>query len=431
MRRLSAWLSCLLILMSPVSCKSASAPATASPADPDAAPLVLLIGLDGLHPDMISRQMAPHISALAQRGVRAQAMYPVMPSVTFVNFYSIATGLYPEHHGMVDNAPYDRLADEQFDRARGPTEARWWQGEPIWITAEKQGLPTAIMFWLGSETSHAGLRPSVWTPYQHDKPYQERVDEVLAWYDVPQDRQPRFAAVYFDRVDSAGHYFGPDSPEVRAAVTEVDTYVGQLIEGLARRGLNERITIIIVSDHGMAAIDPGKVIDVGGIMAMDSVHVPQFRGAYAGSNHTFLHIYAEPDVIDQTHEALEGFHPNLHVYRRGAMPAHYRFDYPGRGPDLFLVADPGWSVRNASLGGWRAPIPGQHGYDSRSPEMAASFVGAGPIFPKGQTVEAFENVNVYLMIACALGIVPATTDGDRQLVENITGGRCPAGPSQE
>lgn len=150
------------------------------------APLVLMIGLDGLSPHMVDRWEAPHLKALAARGVRAEAMIPVMPSVTFVNFYSLATGLYPEHHGMVENYPYDKAAGVQFDRATGPTEERWWQGEPIWITAEKQGLPTSIMFWLGSEVAHDGVRPARWTPYEHNKPYQDRVDEVLAWYDAPE-----------------------------------------------------------------------------------------------------------------------------------------------------------------------------------------------------------------------------------------------------
>ncbi|MFN4185980.1 MAG: ectonucleotide pyrophosphatase/phosphodiesterase, partial [Hyphomonas sp.] len=193
------------------------------------APLVIMIGLDGLNPSMIDRWEAPNLKALAARGVRAEAMRPVMPSVTFVNFYSLATGLYPKHHGMVENYPYDKVAKEQFDRATGPQEERWWQGEPIWVTAEKQGLPTSIMFWLGSEVPHDGVRPTRWTPYEHNKPYQDRVDEVLAWYDAPEAELPRFAALYFDRVDTAAHYFGPGSEKAKEAVAEVDGYVGQIV----------------------------------------------------------------------------------------------------------------------------------------------------------------------------------------------------------
>ncbi len=389
-------------------------------------PRVLMIGLDGLHPDMIARWDAPNLKALAARGVKAEAMIPVMPSVTFVNFYAIATGLYPERHGMVANAPYDRVLDEQFQSATGPQEARWWQGEPIWVTAEKQGLPTAIMFWLGSEVEHQGVRPTRWTPYQHEKPYQERVDEVLAWYDGPEQERPRLAAVYFDRVDTAGHYFGPDAPETKAAVAEVDSYVGQLIAGLEARGLADSTTIIVVSDHGMAFTPPGQVLDVGAFIDLDQLVVPQFTGPYGGSGHPSLQVYGEGPALEAAYDGLASVSEHVRVYRRGEMPAHYHFDHPTRGPDLFAVADPGWLMRSANVGGWRAPIPGNHGYDNLHPTMAATFIAAGSTFPEGQVAAPFENVNVYGLIACALGLLPAATDGDPMVVEKVTGGRCPA-----
>lgn len=429
MSRLKIWALSALAGMAIAACThktpEPAPPVPVAVSDADV-PLVLMIGLDGLHPSMVERWEAPHLKALAARGVTTERMIPVMPSVTFVNFYSIATGLYPKHHGMVANYPYDAEADEFFDPAASPQQERWWQGEPIWVTAEKQGLPTSIMFWLGSEVSHDGVRPARWTPYEHNKPYQDRVDEVLAWYDVPEEELPRFAALYFDRVDTAGHYTGPNSTTTREAVAEVDGYVGQLVEGLTTRGLIERTTIIIVADHGMAWIDPEQVIDIGEFMNLSDLVVPQFNGPYGGSAHPFIQIYGEESVIAQTHEALKDVHPNIHVYTRETMPAHYHFDHPTRGPDLFVVGDPGWTVRNANLGGWRPPIPGMHGFDNLEPVMGATFIGAGPIFPEGEVAVPFENVNVYSFIACALGIEPAETDGDPEIVESVTGGRCPS-----
>jgi alkaline phosphatase D len=405
------------------------APPSTAPAEaaaPEAPQRALLIGLDGFRPEMLGWD-APNLNALAARGVRAEAMIPVMPSVTFVNFYSLATGLYPQNHGMVANNPYDAEAKEFFQPATGPQEERWWQGEPIWITAEKQGLKTAIMFWLGSEVPHEDMRPSVWTPYQHDKPYQERVDQVLAWYDVPDAERPRFAAVYFDRVDTVTHYTGPNSDEAKAAVTEVDAYIGQLIAGLEAHGLAETTTIIVVSDHGMAYTPPEQVIDVGEYIDLGQLVVPQFTGPYGGSGHPFLQIYGEGPALEAAYNGLSIASEHIRVYRRGAMPAHYHLDHPTRGPDLLAVADPGWLMRSLDVGGWRAPIPGNHGFDNLAPEMAATFVAAGPVFPEGAVAAPFENVNVYGMIACALGITPAKTDGDPAVVAAVTGGRCPAG----
>ena len=399
-----------------------SAPAEAAPVS---SPRVLLIGLDGFRPEMLDWD-APNLEALAARGVRAEAMIPVMPSVTFVNFYSLATGLYPENHGMVANYPYDAEAREHFQQATGPTEERWWQGEPIWVTAEKQGLKTAIMFWLGSEAPHDGVRPSIWTPYQHEKPYQERIDEVLAWYDVPDAERPRFAAVYFDRVDTVTHYTGPNSTEAKAAVTEIDAYVGQLIDGLKARGLADTTTIIIVSDHGMAYTPPEQVLDVGEYIDLGQLVVTQFVGPYGGSGHPFLQIYGEGPALEAAYNGLSIASEHIRVYRAGAMPAHYHLDHPTRGPDLLAVADPGWLMRSVNVGGWRAPIPGNHGYDNLAPEMAATFLAAGPAFPEGAVAAPFANVNVYGLIACALGITPGETDGDPAVVAEITGGRCPA-----
>lgn len=435
MSQLKIWAVSLLAAAALAGCAhqgegAATAPVAEVAQAEQAAPLVLLIGLDGLNPPMIDRWEAPNLKALAARGVRAESMYPVMPSVTFVNFYSIATGLYPEHHGMVANYPYDRERNEFFLPATGPQQEYWWQGEPIWVTAEKQGLPASIMFWLGSEVPHDGIRPTRWSPYEHEKPYQERVDEVLAWYDAPEEELPRFGAIYFDRVDTAAHYFGPESDEAREAVAEVDGYVGQLVAGLEARGLRERTTIIVVSDHGMAFVDESRTIDIGEYLDLTQLVVPQFNGPYGGSAQPWIQIYGEDDIIEQTYQALKDVHPNIHVYTRETAPDHYHYDHSTRGPDLFVVGDPGWTVRNANLGGWRPPIPGMHGYDNLDPSMGATFIASGPIFGEGETVAPFENVNVYLMIACALGLDSAQTDGKPEEVERVTGGRCKAAELQ-
>ena len=270
MRRIICWTAALAAGLFVAACSLQAPPPEAQNAppapvaetDPANLPRVLMIGIDGLNPDKLDQWDAPNIKALAARGVKVEAMIPAMPTKTFVNFYTLATGLYPEHHGMVDNEPWDRALGEKFPRATGAQEARWWGGEPIWITAEKQGLNASIMFWLGSEVAVDGIRPSRWRPYEHEKPYQERVDEVLSWYDSAPEYQPRFAAVYFDRVDTAGHYTGPDSDETKAALKEVDGYVGQLVDGLKARGLLEHTTVIVVSDHGMVSIDEDHAVEV-------------------------------------------------------------------------------------------------------------------------------------------------------------------------
>lgn len=412
-------------------CASVTTPSTEQGLDaraPSETPeRVLLIGLDGFRHDYLELYQAPHLEALAMRGTGTEAMIPVMPSKTFVNFYSIATGLYPENHGMTDNAPYDTELGEGFVNPVSAQDPFWWGGEPIWITAEKAGLNTAVMFWLGSEVEFDGVRPSIWTPYEHNKPYQERVDEVLAWYDVPVSEQPHFAAVYFDAVDTAGHRFGPESDAVAEAVREVDSLVGQLLAGLEARGLRDSTNIIIVSDHGMTPVDPDLLIAVDEWMDFETVYAPAMEGRWGAGSQPYLHVFGEPDAIDAAYQALLGAHPNMQVWKAGEMPDTFHFDHPTRGPDLFVLADAGWSLVAPSLTtSPRAPIPGNHGYDNRDPLMGAFFLGAGPRFEPGVTAPAFENVNLYGVMACALGVEPAQTDGNPQMVSTLTGGRCPA-----
>lgn len=393
-------------------------------------PIVLMIGLDGLRHDAIDRWDAPNLRALAARGTRPQRMYPVMPSKTFVNFYSLATGLYPEHHGMVSNAPYDRTYDEVFSSSGGsPQDPRWWGGEPIWITAENQDQRSNIMFWLGSEIEHDGVRPSVWHPYVHEMPYEERITEVLSWYDAPEAERPRLAAVYFDHVDSITHVAGPFTPEEGEAVALVDALVGELVDGLTQRGLIDRANIIIVSDHGMVPISVERTVALDTLSDLDGLFIPEFSGRHGAGLEPFVMAYGENEAVERAYAALDGANEHVSVYRRGEMPDSWHFDHPDRGPDLFVLAEPGWllTLSTADLTNpWLAGMHGTHGYDNRDESMGATFIGAGPIFPEGTRPEAFENVNVYLMIACALGLAPAATDGDPALVARITGGRCPA-----
>lgn len=392
--------------------------------------IVVMIGLDGLRYDALDRWDAPNLQALADRGVRAERMHPVMPSKTFVNFYSLATGLYPEHHGMVSNSPWDATHERHFSTRDGsPQDPFWWDGEPIWITAERQDVRSHIMFWLGSEAPFDGDQATVWHPYQHDMPYDDRIAEVLSWFDAPAEEQPRFAAVYFDHVDTVEHRAGPFTPEEGAAVAEVDRLVGNLVAGLEARGLLDRTNIIIASDHGMAPVSTERVILVDSYSNLDGLFVEEFAGPYGAGLEPFLMAYGNEDAVARAYAELQDVHPHLTAYRREDMPAHWHFDYPGRGPDLFILADPEWLITTSEAdltNPYLASLSGMHGYENRAESMGATFIGAGPIFPEGTRPEAFENVNVYGVIACALGLEPAETDGDPAVVERITGGNCPA-----
>src|SRR6266851_279484 len=227
----------------------------------DPEPILILISFDGWRWDYIDRVPAPNLKALASRGVRATELIPSFPSFTFPNHYTIATGLFPEHHGVVANTMAEPGFPERFtmssDTAKDP---RWWGGEPIWVTAVLQGRRAASMFWPGTEVAIRGIRPTYWVPFDDNVPNAERVARSVGWLALPDSRRPAFVSVYFSEFDHAGHDAGPESAELLAAATHLDEALGDLIEGVKRLGLDDRTTIVVVSDHGMTSVADDRLI---------------------------------------------------------------------------------------------------------------------------------------------------------------------------
>ena len=379
-------------------------------------PIVIMIGVDGLRADTLERMRAPNLQSLADTGVRAN-MIPAMPTKTFVNFYSLATGLHPKNHGFVSNYPYDRELGRQFDRQTDVSDPMWWGGEPIWITAEKQGVKAATYFWVGSEVEIDGVRPSFWKPYQQNKDYAERVEEVLQWLALPEKQRPRLITLYFSAVDSAAHDFGVGSSQEREAVAKVDKHIGDLLLGLSKLGLKQRANIVIVADHGMVNLSDQRVINLDPWLDLSAFIVPDWSSNSTSVHAPFLNLYAAPKLVDAAYNKLHKAHPKMRVLRRGNFPTDYHFDHPQREPDLMLLADTGWSIYASR--DKRQPPPmlklgrsvATHGYDNQDPLMHATFIASGPAFKKKLMASPFNNIEVYGLLACALKVKPAKTDG--------------------
>jgi alkaline phosphatase D len=396
-----------------------TAPPVAKPMAKDG-PIVVMVGIDGLRWDAIDRHEAPNLRALAKGGVRAQGLIPVMPSVTFVNFYSIATGLYAEHTGVTSNLAYSRETGRLMERGTHG-ESEWWGGEPIWVTAEKQGVTTAAMFWLGSEAEIAGKRPTHWYPYQHNKPKEERITQVLDWLSMPEGERPRLITLYFHDVDSAEHRYGPETPEEGAAIKAVDKHIGDLVAGIKKMGMEDRVNLIIVSDHGMTKVKENALIYLDDYISLGDVMVPKFASRDGASGGPYMHIYVkDPANIDTVYHQLANANPKLQVYRRGHLPKRWHVNNDDRTGDLFVVAEPGWLIFARSLTSKYKHAPkGMHGYDRHLHDMYGTFIANGPAFKSGIMAEPFDNVNVYGLVAEVLGIVPAKTDGDLGSVDYI------------
>ena len=364
------------------------------------------------------RAPVPNLRRLMARGVRAEALIPGFPSKTFPNHYSIATGLYPGHHGIIANTIWDDVAGRMFATARRNefTDARWWGGEPIWVTAERAGLKTAPIFWPGSEASIGDRRPSYWIPYDEAMPASDRVRRVLDLLDAPAFDRPTLLTMYFEEPDAAGHDYGPDSQAVRDATIRADTYLGQLTDGLQQRGLLDSVNIVVVSDHGMSATSTDRVVRVDDYISLDDVMIVDINPT--------LGIFPKPGKLETVYRALRNAHPRLKVYRKAETPVHWHYrDHP-RIPPIVGVVDDGWQImRGATLAdlisGTTTGNRGQHGYDPRAVSMRGIFVAAGPAFRQGTTVPAFDNVNVYDILASVLGVPPADNDGSERVARRV------------
>ena len=419
------WVGLLLLLLFWAACAGVL-PSPAPIALPR--PLLILVSLDGWRWDYDTKTPAPHVRALAARGVRAEGLIPAYPSKTVPNHYTIATGLYPGHHGMVANVIRDPKTGRLFERTnRAEVEdPMWWGGDPVWNTAQRAGLIAATMFWPGSEARVGGMQPRYWREFDDFLPGTDRVAQVLTWLDLPLAERPQFITLYLNEVDTLGHWYGPDSLQVREAITRTDEQLGTLVAGLRTRGLLDAANLVVVSDHGMTATTRANTIVVDDYVAIADVEI-------ADINPT-LGVTPRAGKEAQVLDALTHAHPHLTMYRRADTPAHWRFREQPRVPPITGVADEGWVVlRRPNVDEYwkRSPNGGQHGYDPRLPSMRGIFVAAGPAFRNAATVPAFENVHVYNALAMALGVTPSANDGDpavaRQLLRGVIAAFPPPG----
>ena len=381
--------------------------------------IVILISADGFRADYLDRLKPPHLLQLAARGVRADGLIPQFPADTFPNHYTIATGLAIPHHGIVSNdmtSPDIPGVVFAMSNRDAVGDARWWGGEPIWNTAERQGRKAAPMFWPGSEAPIGGRRPSYWMPFNDRMPHADRIRQILDWLALPEASRPSFITLYFSEIDTAGHSDGPDSPQVAEAVSRVDASIGALVDGVARAGLADRVHYVVVSDHGMAPLSTDRVIYVDDYINVDTVDIIHWSPTLA--------INPKEGTVDAVYQALAGKHPHLSVYRNRDIPARLGLAGHPRVPAIYALADDGWVVTSHKAAQrWsepnRRPPAGAHGYDPDLTVMRALFVAAGPRIREGVRVPAFKNIHIYDFMCAVLGLTPAKNDGDPAVTRDM------------
>lgn len=391
-------------------CTTSPRPSTAvATAVAAAPPTLLLVSIDGLRADALDRGIAPNLERLAREGVRARWMSPSYPSLTFPNHHTLVTGLRPDHHGVVHNSMRDpALGAVLLSNPDAVREGRWWGGEPIWVGAEKAGLPAASWAWPGSDAEIGGVRPSPRHAFDKSVAPQARVDQVLAWMDEAGPRRPRLLTLYFEQVDEAGHDFGPQSAQYARTVERVDAALGRLLDGLAGRGRLDSTNLIVVSDHGMATVPAQQVVIVEDMVSVQEAEVVSY-GQSVG-------IAPRPGQQATVEARLLGAHPQYDCWRKAELPARWRYGSHPRIPPIVCQMHEGWDALPAERAAEkpRTGLRGSHGYDPALPSMRAVFVARGPSFRRGATLPPIDNVDVYPLLTRLLGIAAAPNDGNPQ-----------------
>jgi predicted AlkP superfamily pyrophosphatase or phosphodiesterase len=399
-QRRSPWAILLLLALALVPGAAAAPPAAHRPT-------LILISIDGLHPERLRQLAPPTLLRWQAEGAHAEWMTPAFPTLTFPMHYTLATGLVPDRHGIVHNRMVDdELGPFRLSLRAAVADGRWYgAAEPLWVTARRAGLRSATLFWPGSEARIGGLRPHDWLPYAGDMPNAERVDRVLRWLDRPAPRRPNVITLYFAAFDEASHAHGPGSAEAAASLAGIDAALQRLEQGLRERGLFDAVDLVVVSDHGMAEVDVANPRRLDARIALHDDEVVS-SGELAG-------IAPRPGRTARIEAALLGRHDGYQCWRREDLPVRWRYGRHPRVPPIVCQADEGVHVTHAArlAQGERISV-GAHGYAPELPNMRAIFIARGPRVARGVTLPPIDAVDVHPFLLDLLGLPPMATDGD-------------------
>jgi len=368
---------------------------------------LVVFSLDGFRWDYQNIAPTPNLDFIQQNGVKAERMKPSFPTKTFPNHYTLVTGLYPDNHGIVNNTFSDSASNQIFmvsDRSK-VSDAYFYNGEPIWNTAIKQGKKAHILYWIGSEAPIQNMRPTEWYTYNHSMPFEQRIDKAAYWLALPDSTRPDLIMCYFDQPDTDGHNFGPNSPEIKTQIMKLDSLIGLFLLKIKQLPHYNQINFIVTSDHGMSSISQEKTVYINELI----------NGLYELSlgGNPIWSIKPKQGKLAEIQEILRA-NPNISTWHKSEIPKRLHYGSNARISDIVITANPGWSIELK-----RNPLgygKGTHGYDNDFADMHTIFYAIGPAFKKKYTQPLFNNVDLYSIMCGVLNLNPAKNDGS---LENV------------
>ncbi|MGB5346685.1 MAG: ectonucleotide pyrophosphatase/phosphodiesterase [Woeseia sp.] len=364
------------------------------------APYLVLISIDGFRHDYLDRFPTPALQRIAANGIRAESMRPVWPTLTFPNHFSIATGLYPAEHGIIFNDFMNEARDGWYHYKERDTvqDGRWYGGEPIWVAAERAGLGSAAFYFVGTEAPVDGVSPSDWRPFDASVPGGDRIEQALAWLDLPEDQRPHVITLYFEHVDATSHFFGTATPQSVAAIRKVDQWIGELLDGIDASPLAGKVTVAVVSDHGQSGYRKDEPLILSDFLDLDDIETVD--------NGPVTQLFVpgrDRERARALRDAINGRRQHGRAHRPEDAPAEWRIANSPRMADVVLQAEPGYAVLS-----YRDRLNkmnrGDHGWAPDFSDMHGIFLASGPGLPSGMTIGTVDAVHVYPLLMQQLGL---------------------------
>ncbi|XP_077465613.1 glycerophosphocholine cholinephosphodiesterase ENPP6 [Stigmatopora argus] len=388
-------------------------------------PLLVFL-IDGFRHDyMGDLNSLPGFKEFVSRGVKVDYMTPDFPSLSYPNYYSLMTGRHCEAHQMTGNYMWDESSGKEFLIGTNPDSRLplWWDGsEPLWVTLQKLGKKVFMYFWPGCEVEILGIRPTSCQEYIYNPTMQNLTDSIEHSLNLLGSGEGSMAAIYYENIDVEGHHFGPDSPQIKTAVQQLDKAMQMLNKKIKEKGMENKLNIVLFSDHGMTKIQwMEKVIELDKYIDMADVVKKMDKGPVVS-------LWVKAEKYQQVQTALSKV-PNMQAYAREEIPE--RFHYKGGKfvAPLTLVAEPGWFIaenktklpywKNDSSGPALAWQNGWHGYDNEFRDMAGFFLAAGPDFKQNYHAAPIRSVDVYNVMCRTLGVEPLPNNGSWSRVEKL------------
>jgi len=366
------------------------------------APYVIMISFDGFRWDYPDLVRLPTFDSLAATGVKAAFLKPAFPSITFPNHYTMVTGLYPDHHGIVANSFYDPVMKKYYSigNRNAVEDSSFYGGEPIWVTAEKQGVRSASFFWVGSEAPVKGMHPSFWKKYDEKISFNDRIDTVIAWLSLPENQRPKLILFYYHEPDGSGHQLGPDSEAIKPVLVDLDQKLGSFIRKLKALTFFDKINLIVTADHGMQTTPKEQTV------MLYNYAEPSLFEIIEGYSPVIL-LKSKPGKYNEAYQALKKT-PHTSCWESSGMPKKFHYGTSPRTLEFVMLADSAWTIiRNPAQ-----KVPnGAHGFDPDNPNMHAIFYASGPAFKQNYQASGFINIDLYPLIARVLNLRPAAVDG--------------------